>query len=138
MSHVHPVPPSFPNFQLIFNNALKVYEKQTKCDLVAHPFAAQLQACDSPSSILAIIHQQVQGLHQSQRADERWTKWLNPTISVLCAFSETLGQGVGMVCLWTRSHGLVRDHPLILILQVFSPAQVIFAGVGVLLSVRIL
>ena len=29
-------------------------------------------------------------------------------------------------------------HSLIFIFQVFSPAQVIFAGVGVLLSVRIL
>ena len=103
MSHNHPAsaPPS--NFQLIFNNALKIYEKRTKCDLVAHPLAAQLQACESPTAILATIHQQVQGLGQTQRADERMTKWLNPTINVLYALSTTLGQGVGMVCLWTWS-----------------------------------
>lgn len=73
MSDAQPVPASSPNFQLIFNNALKAYEKHTKWDLVAHPFAAQLQACASPSSILAIIHQQVQpvqGLHQSQTPRE--------------------------------------------------------------------
>jgi hypothetical protein len=101
MSHIHPTPASSPNFQLILSNALKAYEKHTKCDLLAHPLAAQLQACESPSAILAIIHQQVQGLHQSQKADERLTKWLNPTITVLHAFSATLGQGIGLVCLWT-------------------------------------
>ena len=96
MSNAHPAPASSQNFQLIFNNALKMYEKHTKCDLVAHPLAAQLQACNSPSAVLAIIHQQVQGPDQS-----RMTKWLNPTIAVLYAFSETLGQGVGLVRLWT-------------------------------------
>ena len=104
MSNAHPTPPSFPNFQLILSNALKSYEKRTKCDLLAHPLAAQLQACGSPGAILAIIHQQVQGLDQSQRADERMTKWLNPTITVLYAFSATLGQGVGLVRLRTWTH----------------------------------
>jgi hypothetical protein len=101
MSYPHPAPTSSPNFQLIFNNALKMYEKHTKCDLLVHPLVARLQACESPSAILAIIHQQVQGLDQSQRADERMTKWLNPTITVLYAFSASLGQGVGLVCFWT-------------------------------------
>ena len=101
MSNAHPTPASFPNFQLILSNALKSYEKRTKCDLLAHPLAAQLQACESPGDILAIIHQQVQGLDQSQRADERMTKWLNSTITVLYTFSTSLEQRVGLVCLWT-------------------------------------
>ena len=85
----------------MFNNALKAYEKRTKSDLLAHPPAAQLQTCDSPSAVLALIHQQVERLHQSERADERLTKWLNPTVNVLYTFSATLGGAVGMVCLWT-------------------------------------
>jgi hypothetical protein len=103
MSHAHPMPSSSTNFQLILNNALKTYQKHTKCNLLAHPLAAQLQGCDSPSAILAIIHQQVQGLHQSQRADERFTKWLSPTINVINAFSATLGGGVCLVCLGLRT-----------------------------------
>jgi hypothetical protein len=101
MSHPHPTPVSSPNFQLIFNNALKEYEKRTKSDLLAHPLAAQLQACDSPSAILAVIHQQLEGLHLSQMGYEKLTKWLNPTVNILYAFSATLGEGVGLVCLWT-------------------------------------
>ena len=89
---------SSSNFQLIINNALKAYEKRTKKDLLAHPLASQLQACDSPGDILAVLQQQIQGLDQSRSRDERWTKWLDPTVNVLFAFSATLGSGVGLVC----------------------------------------
>ncbi len=101
MSHAHSTPTSFPNFQLIFNNTLKAYEKRTKKDLLAHPLAAQLQACDSPGAILTILHQQVQELDQSGSSDGRWTKWLDPIVNVLYAFSSALGEGVGLVCLVT-------------------------------------
>ncbi|KAI0269058.1 hypothetical protein BGY98DRAFT_1190402, partial [Russula aff. rugulosa BPL654] len=103
---------SSSNFQLIFNNALKAYEKRTKNDLLAHPLAAELQNCNSPSEILAVLHQQVQGLDQSMSSDDRWTKWLDPTVNVLYMLSKTLGEGTSLV---------------------FSPGKVIFAGVGVLL-----
>ena len=88
-----------PNFQLIINNALDKYKKRTKNDLLAHPLAAQLQSCDSPAAILAILHQQVQGSDQSQSSDERWSRWLDPTINVLYVLSSTLGAGVSLVCL---------------------------------------
>ena len=87
------------NFQLIINNALKAYEKRTKQDLLAHPLAAQLQTCDSPATILAVLQRQAQGLDRSKSSDDRWTKWLDPTISVLFSFSATVGAGVGLVCL---------------------------------------
>ena len=86
------------NFQLIFNNALKAYEKRTKKNLLSHPLAVQLQACDSPSAILSILQQQVQEFDQSRSRDEKWTKWLDPTVNVLYAFSDTLGGGMGLVC----------------------------------------
>jgi hypothetical protein len=98
MSHSHLTAASTSNFQLIFNNALKAYEKRTKKDLLAHPLAAQLQACNSPGDILSILQQQAQGLDQSQSSD-RWTKWLDPTVNVLYALSGTLGEGVGLVSL---------------------------------------
>ncbi|KAI0277942.1 hypothetical protein BGY98DRAFT_1176854, partial [Russula aff. rugulosa BPL654] len=105
--------PSSPNFQLIINNALDTYKKRTKSDLLAHPLAAKLQSCNTPSAILAILDQQIQGLDHSRSSDDRWTRWLDPTVNVLLALSETLGEGVSLF---------------------FSPAKVVFAGVGVLLS----
>ena len=91
-------------FQLIFNSALKAYHKRTKNDLLLHPLAAQLQTCDSPGDILAVLQEQVQGLDQSRSGNERWTKWLDPTINVLLAFSGTLGAGVGLVCPRTSAY----------------------------------
>src|SRR5713226_6470518 len=98
MSHANPTTSS-PNFQLIFNNALEAYRKRTRKDLLAHPLFAQLRNCNSPSDILSLINQQLQGLHQSQRDHERLTRWLDPTVRVLYAFSGTLGAGVSLVCI---------------------------------------
>ena len=67
---------SSSNFQLIFNNALKAYEKHTKYDLLAHPLAAELQSCDSLTAILTVLQQQVQDLNPSQRSYEGLTKFL--------------------------------------------------------------
>jgi hypothetical protein len=103
MSHNHtPASSSSTNFQVIFNNALNTYKRRTKNDLLMHPLAAQLQACDSPGAVIAILQQQVQELNQSGGGDSKLTKWLNPTVNVLYAFSAALGEGVGLVRLRTE------------------------------------
>ncbi|KAH9034393.1 hypothetical protein EDB83DRAFT_1781833 [Lactarius deliciosus] len=99
-------------FQAIFNAALKSYQKQTGKDIIAHPLASQLRSCDSTSAILTVLQDQVREFDQAHSGDERLTKWLVPTVNVLYAFSAAVSGGVGLV---------------------FSPANVIFAGVGVFL-----
>ena len=94
---------SSTKFQLIINDALKVYNKRTKNDLLRHPLATELQNCESPTDVLTILHQQVQGLDQSSSDDDRWTKWLDPTIHVLLTFSQTAGT-VGLVCPKTSAY----------------------------------
>jgi hypothetical protein len=103
MSHPNPTASSSSsNFQLIINNALDKYKRLTKNDLLSHPLAAQIQSCDSPTAILSVLHQQLQGLDQSRSSDERWSRWLDPTINVLYALSSTLAAGVGLVRLRIR------------------------------------
>ena len=102
MSHTHPTSTS-SNFRVIFDNALKAYKKRTKNDLLTHPLANRLEDCDSASSILIVLQEQVQELNESQSTN---TKWLDPTVNVLLAFSETLGEGVSSVCFRAE---LVRD-----------------------------
>ena len=94
MSQGNPTTTSSLNFQLIFNNALDAYKKRTKNDILTHPLVVQLQNITSANGVLALIHQQLQGI---QRDDDRLTKWLDPTVRVLYAFSETLGEGVSLV-----------------------------------------
>ena len=102
MSHAHPTASSssnqISNFQLIINNALDGYKKRTKKDLLAHPLVTELQSCNTPSAILSVLQQQVQ---ESRRGDDRWTRWLDPTVNVLFTLSKTLGEGVGLVCVRT-------------------------------------
>ena len=121
-------------FRLIINDALKVYRKRTKNDLLLHPLATELQTCQSPTDVLAVLQQQIQGIDRSQSGDNRWTKWLDPTINVLLTFSQTAGT-VGLVCPRMR---LSKICTLMSVWQAFSPATVVFVGIGVLLSVRIL
>ena len=73
-------------------------KKRARNDLLAHPLAAQLEACNSPSDILAVLQQQVQGPDQSRSGDERWTKWLDAIVNVLFAYSARLGAYDSLVC----------------------------------------
>ena len=68
---------------------------------MTHPLAAQLQSCDSPNAILAVLQQQVQGLDQSRSSDERLTRWLDQTVNVIYVLSSTIAAGVSLVCLRT-------------------------------------
>jgi hypothetical protein len=99
MSHASPTVSSSSNFQLIINNALDEYKKRTRNDLVAHPLSTQLQSCNSPSAVLAVLQQQVQGLDQSRGGDEPWSRLLDPTVNIIYTLSATLGAGIGLVCL---------------------------------------
>ena len=99
MSHAHATVSS--NFQLIINNALEKYKKRTKNDLMTHPLAAQLQSCDSPDAILAVLQQQVQELDQSRSSDERWSRWLVPTVNVIYVLSSAVAASASLVCLRT-------------------------------------
>ena len=83
--------------QAIFEASLKAYEEKTKKNLLAHPLMAQFQTCNSPTDILAVLRTQVQRSEQSASGDDKLTKWLNPTVNVLYAFSSALGASVGLV-----------------------------------------
>ena len=88
---------SSTNFEEVLKAALEAYEGKTKTDIASHPLATQLKSCDSPSAILDILRAQVQDSNKSQGADERLTKWLDPTINVLYAFSAILDDAVVLV-----------------------------------------
>ena len=90
---------SSSRFQVIFQAALKSYQKQTKNDLLTHPLALQLQDCNSTAAILTILRDQVREFDKSHSGDERLTKWLGPTVNVLSAFSATISGGVSLVSL---------------------------------------
>ena len=85
-------PTNSDNFKVVFEAALEVYNKKTKQSLQGHALLTQLESCDSPAAILDLLRGQV-----NPNAKEGLRNWLNPMINVLYAFSETLGEGVGLV-----------------------------------------
>ena len=89
---------SHSNFVSIFNAALETYKRKTKKDLASHPLLPTLQSCDSPEAVLTALREQIPAtFNQSQNGDDRLTKWVTPTVNVLYSFSDTLGQGLGLV-----------------------------------------
>jgi hypothetical protein len=93
------------NFQPILDKALKEYRKKTGKELDTHPLAEEIKSCDSPEAILTVLQGKANELNDSQRNDERLTKWLTPTVNVLNALSDTVGEGVGIV-----SINMIPDH----------------------------
>jgi hypothetical protein len=85
------------NLDSIFNAALKTYKKKAGKDITSHPLATELQSCDSPDAILAVLRKQIPTPDQSQSGDETFAKCLIPTVKVLYNLSDTLGEGVGLV-----------------------------------------
>src|SRR5258708_17191493 len=79
MSQVSHPAASSTNFETNFAAALAEYQRQTTKNIASHPLAAQLKSCESPSAILAVLRAQVQIFDKSQGADEKLTKWLDPT-----------------------------------------------------------
>jgi hypothetical protein len=126
---------SSSNFASIFNAALESYKRKTKKDLTSHPLLPRLQSCDSPEAILIVLREQIPAFNQSQYGDDRLTKWVSPTVNVLYAFSATVGQGVGIVCIGIF---VVENLRFNTYCQAFPPANAIFAGIGVLFLVSIL
>ena len=104
MSQAPSTSTSTSNFDTIFAAALKDYKKQTKKDIASHPLAAALESCHSSDGILTVLQTQIQTFDQSQSADGRWTRFLDPTVNVLYAFSGFLSNVTGPVNCEALSH----------------------------------
>jgi hypothetical protein len=133
MSSTPSLSTSRSNLDSIFNSALQAYKNKTGKDITSHPLATELQSCDSPDAILAVLRRQLPSLDRPTNGDETIAKCLLPIINVLYAFSATLGGGVGLVIITILP--LRRFCALTTVCKVFSPANVIFSGIGVLLLV---
>ena len=96
MSQTPTTTTSTSNYQSIFGNAIEAYRKKTKKDLRSHPLLEKLQNCSSPDAVLRVLYEQLPGFDQSRDTDDNLTKWLDPTVNVLCTFSGVIGGGIGL------------------------------------------
>jgi hypothetical protein len=88
---------SADNFKAIFQAALNDYQTVTGKSLDSHPFATQLDSCDSPQAVSNVLRTQAQAFSNSRKRNEKLMAWLDPTVNILFTFSATLGEGIGLV-----------------------------------------
>jgi len=83
---------------VLFEAALRDYEHQTGMALTKHPFAEQLQNCNSIESVTAVLCEQTQAFSDF-RGRDKIMKPLTNSLSVLYQLSATagLGQNFGLV-----------------------------------------
>jgi hypothetical protein len=99
MSHSPPEAASPSKYEVIFDEALKTYQKKTGKDLKSDPLLRTLEACKSPDDTLSELRRQIPGFDQSENSDNRLTNWVNPLVNVLYIFTQTIGGGVSQVSL---------------------------------------
>jgi len=93
--------PSIFNFTAIFHAASQEYQALTKKDLATHPFAAAIEDRNSPDSIPNVFRNQAQAFDAFFKGDDKLMASLTPIVNILFTFSETLGEGVGLVSLYS-------------------------------------
>ena len=84
------------SFEDLFNAALKDYQNQTRTSLVDHPFAKQVESCDSVDSIIAILQDQAQIFHEFRGDDGKLMKSVKYSVNILYTLSITTA-GTGLV-----------------------------------------
>ena len=83
--------------QALFNAALQDYKDKTGNSLSDHPFAKQLQECDSVESISTILEDQAQ-IFREFRDHGKLINSLKRLADILSSpFITTVGEGIGLV-----------------------------------------
>jgi hypothetical protein len=92
-------PSSTSSFQSLFNVALQDYANQTGTKLVDHPFAEQLEKCDSVDSMSLVLQEHARRFCEFRGEDGKIMKSLKCAVQVLYKLSTStvLGEGIGIV-----------------------------------------
>ena len=84
------------NFQLIVNG-LADYAKLTGIDLTKNPFAEKIEISNSPEAILELLQERERAFKEYRGVNRGLISFLGPAVKVFHAFSEIIGEAVGLV-----------------------------------------
>jgi len=99
MPQTSPAISSRTNHQLIIDSALQAYKDKTGEDIPSTPLFRRLETCRSSDDVIATLRQQVSAFDKSGSNNDGLTRWLDPTVKVVTAFSVTIGNAVALVSL---------------------------------------
>ena len=124
------------SIQPILDAAFADYAKQTGIDPTMHPLADRLQPSHSPDDILKLLEEKANEFKDYREGNRKLIDCIKPVVSIVHAFSGVLGDAVSLVSrivlfsLFVFSSVCCHQVP-------FQPAVAIFAGVDILLAVRV-
>jgi hypothetical protein len=124
------------SFQPILDAAFADYAKQTGIDLAKHPSSDRLQACHSPDDVLKLLEEKANEFKDYREGNRKLINCLKPVVNVIHTFSGVLGEAVSLVSR-IASFSLFIFSPVCCYQIPFQPAKAIFAGVDILLAVRV-
>jgi hypothetical protein len=124
------------NFQLILD-AVDKYAAETGINLKDNPFAAKLKDCDSPDSVLLLLQENTKAFIDYRDKNRKFIDCLSPVVHFVHAFSGVLGEAAGLVSPEQLSRFSMYLFNLPLKVP-FQPAKLIFVGIDVLFTVRVL
>src|ERR1700742_415645 len=87
------------NFQVLFDYALRDYEKKTTVKLAANPITIELQSCHSVEDIASLLQRQAQNFSDF-RENDKIIKSIKTIVTVLTPLSSaaSLADAFGVVC----------------------------------------
>lgn len=85
-----PIDLSNPEFQSVFNAALRDYEVQTGIKLIDHLFRRELERCNTIDSITTFLQQQERNIGESRGQDSKLMISLKPTVNILYILTTTI------------------------------------------------
>ena len=85
------------NFQIIFNNALLDYTKQTGVDLAKYDFANRLERCGSFDEVLQLLCDKAKEFKEYRDGNRQLIKWIAPVVGVVHSFAGFLGEATSIV-----------------------------------------
>ncbi|KAH9070806.1 hypothetical protein EDB83DRAFT_365343 [Lactarius deliciosus] len=84
------------NFQLILD-AMDKYTDQTGIDLKESPFAAKINACDTPGAVLLLLQDNLKAFKDYREQNRKFINCLSPVVQFVHSFSGILGEAAGLV-----------------------------------------
>jgi hypothetical protein len=89
--------PSTYTIHSIIDAALADYTKLTGTDLSKTPFATALEQSNSLEAVLQLLHEREKAFKEYRDDDRKLINCLSPTVNVLQAFSDIVGEAVSQV-----------------------------------------
>jgi len=128
---------SSSSFQPILDAALVNYRNQTKVDLTKHPSADKLQNSSSLDDVLQLLLERESAFNVFRDKHRKLIDSLRPIVQAVHAFSTICGEAAGLV---RNQHHIffLFAYPYASLQAPFLPTKVIFVGIDVLLSVRVI